>query len=300
MLPYLAWQSAPPSSSRLHVLTGDVLDDVGAGDEHVALIAHRDHQVGLDRRVDRSARAFAEDERDLRAPGRDSISWRRPSSAYQASDVAASWMRAPPESLMPMIGQPTMATHSISRATLRPNISPTVPWNTVWSWLNTPTGPAVDGAVAGDHAVAEERVGIAGSLAPARRSRRSCPGRAGRGCATRALGMPFLSRRAFGLLVRRVPWPAPASRAVRPASRRWCDAGWAGTSFLACPLLAPASIRLIASLMCAPTLAMYGSSMAWMCSPPMGTTSRSATNSPQPPSGLRVAYAGSNVIASSW
>ena len=41
---------------------------------------------------------------------------------------------------MPMIGQPTMATHSISRATLRPNISPTVPWNTVWSWLNTPTG----------------------------------------------------------------------------------------------------------------------------------------------------------------
>ena len=94
----------------------------------------------------------------------DSNSWRRPSSAYQASDVAASWMRAPPESLMPMIGQPTMATHSISRATLRPNISPTVPWNTVWSWLNTPTGPAVDGAVAGDHAVAEERVGIARSL----------------------------------------------------------------------------------------------------------------------------------------
>ena len=41
---------------------------------------------------------------------------------------------------MPMIGQPTIATHSISRATLRPNISPTVPWNTVWSWLNTPTG----------------------------------------------------------------------------------------------------------------------------------------------------------------
>ena len=31
------------------VLTGDVLDDVGAGDEHVALVAHRDHQVGLDR-----------------------------------------------------------------------------------------------------------------------------------------------------------------------------------------------------------------------------------------------------------
>ena len=69
-----------------------------------------------------------------------SISWRRPSSAYHASEVTASWIRAPAESLMPMIGQPTMATHSISLATLRPNISPTEPWNTVWSWLNTATG----------------------------------------------------------------------------------------------------------------------------------------------------------------
>ena len=50
-----------------------------------------------------------------------------------------------------------------------------------------------------------------------------------------------------------------------------------------------ASIRFSASLMCAPTLAMYGSSIAWMCSPPICTTSRSDTNSPQPPSGLRVA-----------
>ena len=48
------------------VLTGDVLDDVGAGDEHVALIAHRDHQIGLDRRIHRSASAFAEDDGDLR------------------------------------------------------------------------------------------------------------------------------------------------------------------------------------------------------------------------------------------
>src|SRR5437016_9451729 len=55
---------------------------------------------------------------------------------------------------------------------------------------------------------------------------------------------------------------------------------------LAC--FSSASIRLIASLMCAPTFAMYGSSMAWMCSPPIGTTSSSETNSPQPPSGLRM------------
>ena len=55
------------------------------------------------------------------------------------------------------------------------------------------------------------------------------------------------------------------------------------------PFPVSAWISLIAWLMCAPTLAMYGSSMAWMCSPPIGTTSRSDTNSPQPPSGLRVA-----------
>src|SRR6185295_12178056 len=59
-------------------------------------------------------------------------------------------------------------------------------------------------------------------------------------------------------------------------------------------------MRLIASLMCAPTFAMYGSSIAWMCSPPIETTSSSDTYSPQPPSGLRVAYRGSKKIASSW
>ncbi len=78
--------------------------------------------------------------REICGTSPDSASWRRPSSAYHASEVTASWIRAPPESWMPMIGQPTIAHHSISRATLRPNISPTVPWNTVWSWENTPTG----------------------------------------------------------------------------------------------------------------------------------------------------------------
>ena len=47
------------------VLTGDVLDHVRTGDEHVALVAHRHHQVGLDRRIHRSASAFAEDDGDL-------------------------------------------------------------------------------------------------------------------------------------------------------------------------------------------------------------------------------------------
>ncbi len=49
-----------------HVLAGDVLDHVGAGDEHVTLVAHRHQQVSLDRRIDRSPSAFAQDDGDLR------------------------------------------------------------------------------------------------------------------------------------------------------------------------------------------------------------------------------------------
>ncbi len=49
-----------------HVLARDVLDDVGTGDEHVALVPHGDDEIGLDRRVHRTARALAEDQRDLR------------------------------------------------------------------------------------------------------------------------------------------------------------------------------------------------------------------------------------------
>ena len=122
------------------VLAGDVLDDVGTGDEHVALVAHRDHQVGLDRRIHRSASAFAEDDGDLAAPGRAAARGGGRARRTRPARSPRPGCGRPPESLMPMIGQPTMATHSISRATLRPNISPTEPWNTVWSWLKTPTG----------------------------------------------------------------------------------------------------------------------------------------------------------------
>ena len=101
----------------------------------------------------------------------DSGSWRRPISAYQASDVTASWMRAPPESLMPTQGQPILAANSMIAATLRPNISPTEPPNTVWSCENTATGRPSTSSVAGDDAVAVQGVRIAGLLASARRPR---------------------------------------------------------------------------------------------------------------------------------
>ncbi len=169
---------------------------------------------------------------------------------------------------MPMIGQPTIATHSISRATLRPNISPTVPWNTVWSWLKTPDRASVDGAVAGDHTVAEERVGI-----------------------TRRLAQRADLEEGAGVEQRMDPRPGAGDALLLPLGDRLLATGFLcqlqlfakfGQQFrsglvghFAC--FSSASMRLIASLMCAPTFAMYGSSIAWMCSPPIGTTSSSDT-----------------------
>lgn len=57
----------------------------------------------------------------------DSGSWRRAISAYQARDVTASWMRAPPESLMPMTGQPTFPAMFTTSTTFLPNVAPTEP-----------------------------------------------------------------------------------------------------------------------------------------------------------------------------
>ncbi|SHW43649.1 Uncharacterised protein [Mycobacteroides abscessus subsp. abscessus] len=39
----------PTELVEAHILTGDVLDDVRPGDEHVALVADRHQQIGLDR-----------------------------------------------------------------------------------------------------------------------------------------------------------------------------------------------------------------------------------------------------------
>ncbi len=167
---------------------------------------------------------------------------------------------------MPMIGQPTIATHSISRATLRPNISPTEPWNTVWSWLNTPTGrplmvpwpvttPSPNSAL-GSPGVLAQRT----DLQEAARVDQRVDARAGAGDALLvALGDGLLTT---GFLCQ-LQLFAKFGQQFR--------SGFGG--HFAC--FSSASMRLIASLMCAPTLAMYGSSIAWMCSPPIGTTSSS-------------------------
>ena len=57
----------------------------------------------------------------------DSGSWRLAISEYIASDVTASWMRAPPESWMPITGQEILMANSITSTTLRPKVTPTEP-----------------------------------------------------------------------------------------------------------------------------------------------------------------------------
>ena len=57
----------------------------------------------------------------------ESGSCRRAISEYIAKEVTASWMRAPPESLMPIMGHPMRCAMSMISATFLPNVSPTEP-----------------------------------------------------------------------------------------------------------------------------------------------------------------------------
>ena len=265
------------------VLTGDVLDHVGAGDEHVALIAHGHHEVGLDRRVHRAARARAEDQRDLGHQAaqhlvpaaefgvprkrRHRVLDARTGGVVDADDRAADH-RHPLHQLGDLA-----AEHLADRALEHRLVV-----------AEDADRPTVDGGVPGDHTVAVERLGVPRRLGQradlqeaARVDQRVDAGTGTRNALARALGDGLLTTgflRQLQLLVK-------VGEQLR--------SGFGG--HFAC--FSSDSMRLSASLMWAPTLAMYGSSIAWMCSPPMGTTSSSETNSPQPPSGLRVAYAGS-------
>ncbi len=57
-----------------------------------------------------------------------------------ASETTPSWMRAPPESLIPMMGHPLRRARSITLMIFSPNTSPSEPPNTVKSCANTHTG----------------------------------------------------------------------------------------------------------------------------------------------------------------
>ncbi len=145
------------------VLAGDVLDDVGAGDEHVALIAHGDHQVGLDRRVHGTAGALAEDQRDLGhqaaqqlvAPAQLGVPRQRRRGVLDAGAgrVVDADDRAADHG-HPLHQPGHLATEHLADRTLEHRLVVG----------EHPDRAAVDGAVPGHHAVTEEGVGVPGGL----------------------------------------------------------------------------------------------------------------------------------------
>ncbi len=60
-------------------------------------------------------------------------------SPYAPSETTPSWIRAPPESLIPITGQPILAARSMILHIFSAITSPSEPPNTVKSWLNTHT-----------------------------------------------------------------------------------------------------------------------------------------------------------------
>ena len=142
------------------VLAGDVLDDVRAGHEHVPLVADCDHEIGLDRRVDRATGALAEDDRDLRhhpgeqfvappqlgVPGqrRDGILDAGATGVVDADDRAADH------------GDPFHQPGDLA-----PEHLPHRPAEHGLVVGEHPDGASVDRAVPGHHAVAVERVRVA-------------------------------------------------------------------------------------------------------------------------------------------
>ena len=190
------------------VLAGDFLDHVRPGDEEVALVAHRDQQVVLDRRIHRSPSAFAEDEGDLRhQPGQQLVAAAQLGVPGQRGDrvldagaagVVDADDRAP-DHRAPLHQPGHLAAEHLADRALEHRLVVG----------EHPDRPAVDHAVAGD--ARRRRRARSGRSAswPARRSPGSCPGRPARGCGRGRSGCP--SCRAWRRPSHhRAPWPAPA------------------------------------------------------------------------------------------
>ena len=69
----------------------------------------------------------------------DASTLRRKISPYRPRETTPSWMRAPPESLMPTTGQPTFRAMSMTLTIFSPKTSPRLPPKTVKSWAKTHT-----------------------------------------------------------------------------------------------------------------------------------------------------------------
>src|SRR5215213_7121023 len=70
-------------------------------------------------------------------PDASTLRWKI--SAYPARETTPSWIRAPPESLIPIMGHPVEMARSMTLQIFCAYTSPSKPPKTVTSWLNTQT-----------------------------------------------------------------------------------------------------------------------------------------------------------------
>ncbi len=177
------------------VLAGDGLDDVGAGDEHLAGLVDHDDEVGQRGGVDVTAGGGAHDQRDLRddAGGR-TLRWKI--SPYRPSETTPSWMRAPAPSLMPTSGRPVLdrEVHDLDDL-LAVDLTEAATEDGGVLGEDADVA-AVDGAVAGDDTVADgavrrpDRSWCCGG-GPERRVRRTNLRRADAVMRSRAVSLPL-------------------------------------------------------------------------------------------------------------
>ena len=154
----VVWVVAPPRNSAIDILVGHGLHDVRSGDEHVARAFDHDGEVGDGRRVDRAAGARPQDHRDLRHDaGRQDVAQEDVGVAAERHDAfldpRAAGIVEPDDrradlhrqihDLADLLGVRLRQRSAEDREVL----------------AEDEDRPAVDLAVAGDDAVAEERFG---------------------------------------------------------------------------------------------------------------------------------------------
>ena len=210
---------------ELDVLAGDGLDHVGAGDEHVRGLVDHHGEVGDGGGVDGAAGARAHDQRDLRDDAgaqhvaaedlavqaeRDHALLDAGAAGVVDADDRAAGLQGEVHDLDDLLAEDLAEAAAEDREVLGEHAHLA----------------AVDGAVAGDHAVAVRALLVqaerAGAVAGERvESRRRSPRRARPRCARGRSACPWRA-------ASRSPWPSrrgrprPACGAAGRACRRWC------------------------------------------------------------------------------
>ena len=149
------WTAAPPSDVRVDDLVGHGPDDVGPGHEHVARALDHHGEVGDRRRVDRSPGARTEDHRDLRHDaGGEDVAQEDLGIAAQRRDALLDPRAArvvEPDDRRPDLHREIHDLADLLGVRLRQRAA-----EHREVLAEDEHQPAVDGAVAGDDAVAED------------------------------------------------------------------------------------------------------------------------------------------------